>query len=70
MTIRAPLGGWRWECTASPGTPETIYGFALLSDGVVLLGVALLPAPVAIAAAGDFIDLGAIEITFVLRPMS
>jgi len=70
VTIIAPLGGWRWECSATPGSPETVYGYALVDDGGVLLGVALLNNPVTIAAIGDFLDLGSIEITFVLRPMS
>lgn len=71
VTVLAPAGGWRWECTAAPGAPETIYGFVILgTDHHKMVGCQLLPAPVTIAAAGDFIDLGTIEIRFVLRPLS
>lgn len=71
VTVIAPAGGWRWECTATPGVPETIYGFCLISsDGLLLQAVQLLPSPVAITEAGDFIDLGAIEMRFVLQPVS
>jgi hypothetical protein len=71
ITVLAPAGGYRWECTAAPGTPETIYGYALLDSTLAtLLGAAVFDTPVPIAAVGDFIDLGAVEITFVLQPMS
>ena len=71
ITILAPAGGWRWECTATPGVPETIYGFALIDDaGAVVLAAAVLDTPVTIAAIGDFIDLGAVSMQFVIRPLS
>lgn len=71
ITNLAPAGGWRWECTAAPASPESIFGFALLDSTLAtLLGVALLPAPVAIAAVGDFVDLGAVTLTFVQTPLS
>lgn len=71
ITIIAPIGGWRFECSVTPGAPETIYGFALTNNaGTVLLGCALLPVPVTISLATDFLDLGAVTITFVRTPMS
>lgn len=71
ITILAPAGGWRWECTVAPGAPEGIYGYALLSDDdATLLGVKHLDTPVSIAGVGDFIDLGAVEMRFVLSPLS
>ena len=71
ITILAPAGGWRWECTAAPLTPEGIFGFALIDDGATdLLGVEEFPTPISIAEVGDFIDLGSVEITFVLQPMA
>jgi hypothetical protein len=71
ITILAPAGGWRWVCTTAPGTPETIWGFALVNHGAtVLLAAELLEVPVAIANVGDEIDLGSVPITFVLQPMS
>ena len=71
ITILAPVGGWRFVCSAPPGAPETIYGFALLNAaGTKLFGAELLPLPITITLAGDEIDLGAVNITFVLQPMS
>ncbi len=71
ITNLAPAGGWRFECTVAPATPEPIYGFALTNNaGAVLLAVGLLAVPISIAAVGDYVDLGAVEIRFVLQPMS
>lgn len=71
ITILVPAGGYRWECTVAPGSPETIYGFALLDATLAtLLGAALLTTPVVITSVGDFVDLGAVTIRFVRNPMS
>lgn len=71
ITILVPAGGYRWECTVAPGTPQTIYGFALTdSTGATLLGASLLTTPVVITSVGDFVDLGAVTIRFVRNPMS
>jgi len=70
ITILAPVGGWRFVCTAPPGTPETIYGFILQNAAAnKIWAAALLDTPITITLAGDEIDLGAINITFVLQPM-
>jgi len=71
ITILAPVGGWRWECTAAPTPPQQIYGFGLVDDTLAdLWGCALLPTPVTITNVGDFIDLGSVAMTFVLQPIS
>jgi len=70
VTALAPAGGWRWECTAAPATPETIYGFVFTNSAPGWSFCALLPTPVTIANVGDFIDLGALEMRFVLQPIS
>lgn len=71
ITILAPAGGYRFECTATPSSPESIFGYALTTHlGAVLLGVVLFPAPLSIAEAGDFIDLGAVNMTLVSSPIS
>ncbi len=71
ITILSPVGGYRWECTSAPGSPEPIYGYALTTnDGSILLAVAMLPAPVNIGEVGDFIDLGAVTMRLVLNPIS
>lgn len=70
ITNLAPAGGWRWECTATPGVPETIFGFALLDSTLAtVIGVQTID-PVSIAVIHDFVDLGKVEIRFVLQPMS
>ena len=71
ITILAPAGGWRWECTAAPTPIQVVYGFALANDaGDELLAAALLDTPIAIGDVGDFLDLGSVEITFVIQPMT
>jgi len=71
VTILAPLGGWRWECTGAPAEAETVYGFALVDNAAAaLLGTDTLVDPVEIASVGDFVDLGKVEVGFVLQPMS
>ena len=71
LTILAPAGGWRFECSGAPASPQTVYGFALIDDaGTGLLGAELLATPVTIRDVGDFVDLGAITIRFVIQPMS
>lgn len=32
VTLKTPLGGWRWESTATPGTPETVYGLVVVNE--------------------------------------
>lgn len=71
VTNLAPAGGWRFVCTAAPTPPQQIYGYALTTTATgALLAVALLPIPVTITNVGDEIDLGAIQFTFVLTPIS
>jgi hypothetical protein len=71
ITILAPAGGWRWEATVAPSPPQTVYGFALVDDGLaVLWGLQLLLVPITIATVGDFVDAGSVQMTFVLQPLS
>lgn len=71
ITVLAPLGGYRWETGDTANLPQTIYGFALVSDGLVtLLAVAELPEPITLQDAHQFIDLDPIEFRFVLQPIS
>jgi len=71
ITILAPVGGWRWECTVAPAAPETIFGYILTDNaGAVLLGMQLLDVPVTIVNATDFIDLGSVPMRFVVQPLS
>lgn len=71
ITNLAPAGGWRWECTAAPAVPETIFGYALTDNaGAIVLAVEQLVDAIVVANIGDTIDLGAVQMTFVLQPMS
>ena len=69
ITILSPVGGYRFECSVAPASPEVIFGFALVDNAAaLLLGVAVLASPITIRAVGDFVDLGAVEMRFVLQP--
>lgn len=71
VTNLAPAGGWRYVCTVAPGSPETIYGYALTDNaGAVLLAVEILPSPIPIQSIGDEVDLGAVTFNFVAQPVS
>lgn len=71
ITVIAPAGGWVFTCTVTPGSPQQIYGYALVDNGVAnLLATALLPQPLTIAASGDFIDLGKVNFVLNAAPLS
>lgn len=71
ITIKEPLGGWRWvNADASPLT-QTIYGYCLINDaGDALLAAALLPTPITLTDIDQEINLGTVEMTFVAQPLS
>jgi hypothetical protein len=71
ITILTPVGGWRWVCTTAPGSPETIYGYAMLDTTLAtLLAMAIFDTPYIIRNVNDEIDLGSVPMTFVLQPLS
>lgn len=71
ITNKEPLGGWRWETTGLTNLPQTIYGWALLDTALaVLLGVELLPTPVALTEIGQEINIGTAKLTVVEQPMT
>jgi len=71
ITILTPAGGWRWECSSAPVTPEVVFGYALLDTTLAtLIAVEKLTTSVSIANVGDFIDLGAVIMTFVNQPIA
>jgi len=66
ITIKAPAGGYVWECTADPGSPETIFGLALVDNaGTTLLGVEKFTTPVVISAAGEQVSAGDVQMVVV-----
>ena len=71
ITVLPPATGWRWVCTAAPTPAETIYGYVLTDNaGAVLLATGLLPTPITIANVSDQIDLGDLQLTINVKPIS
>jgi hypothetical protein len=71
ITIKDPLGAYRWVTSGITNLPQTIYGYALVDNAAaVLLATALLPVPVTLTAAGQQIDLGAVTMVLVQQPIS
>lgn len=49
-----PIGGWYWECTAAPATPEVIYGAIVTNAaGALLFGAQPKETPTTIQDVGD-----------------
>jgi len=72
ISILAPVGGYRWEVhTNTTNLPQTIYGYALVSQTFnTLLAMHHFDVPITLTQIGDFIDIGTPTIRFVLQPMS
>lgn len=71
ITLLSPVGGWRWECTAAPGAPETIYGAMLTnSTGATLLALHKLATPIVVQAVADEVQLGTLKLTIASQPIS
>lgn len=71
IIINPPAGGYKWLTSGSFAGPITLYGVALLNNGLtVLLAVEAFPAPITVTAAGQIVDADPVKITFVLSPMS
>lgn len=71
ITINTPAGGWRWITGDAVNLPQTIYGYALVDNAAaVLLGMDLLVTPVSLTGAGQVVDLGTVNLSIVLQPIS
>lgn len=71
VTIKEPLGGWRFITTGVTNLPMTIYGFGLqITGGGALLAVERLATPVTLTESGQEVNLGTCKLRFVLNPMS
>lgn len=65
IQLLEPAGGFTWECTVTPASPETVYGYAVTDTAdAVLLGTALLDTPVAISVAGQGFSVPYIRLRF------
>lgn len=58
IQINEPVGGWHWQTTNLVNLPQTIFGYALTDPaGAVLWATALLPAPIALNAVAQGVDI-------------
>lgn len=70
ITIKDPVGGYRWITTGMTNLPQTIYGAALLNDaGDAILGLLVEDTPITLNAVGQQIDLGSVQMRFVAQPI-
>lgn len=57
IRLTEPAGGFEWATSSDLNLPQTITGFALLSnDEATLLGVEQLATPITLTASGQFVD--------------
>lgn len=65
LQLLEPAGGFTWECTVTPGAPETVYGFVVTDTAdAVIHGSELLPAPLTISEAGQAVVVPNIRMAF------
>jgi len=63
ITLKPPVGGWRFETTGVTNLPQTIYGFVLLNDAMdTLLASESLETPIVLTAVNQVIELSYVHI--------
>lgn len=60
VQMKEPVGGFNFVCTAAPGTPEVITGYAVILNNATLIATARLDADKEVRVVGDYVDLPAI----------
>jgi hypothetical protein len=71
ITMKEPLGGWRWAVTGSTNLPQTIQGYVLVDNGVTgWIGLAIFDNPITLTEIGQQIDIGFATFRVVLQPLS
>jgi len=71
ITIKDPLGAYRWVTTGATNLPQAIYGAALTDlAGTTLLGVVKFDEPISLTAIGQQIDLGKVDLVINPQPIS
>lgn len=64
ITLKSPVGGWRWQTTGITNLPQTIYGYALMNKNKdAYFGAEKLPVPVTLAAADQVVEFGPVDFT-------
>lgn len=65
LHVKSPAGGWRWETTDTVSLNQTIHGWVLFNgDSSELVGMGLLPTPVELSAANQFVEIDEVEFRF------
>lgn len=63
ISMLPPVTGWRWETTGTTNLPQTIFGYALVTDGLaVLLASDVLETPIVLTAVNQVVILPALAI--------
>jgi len=71
ITLEDPAGGWRWECTAAPDEPQTVFGYVLLNDAMdAVFGATKLENAITVSESGHEVTIGSVQIRMVLQPAS
>lgn len=71
ITLLPGTGTWRWVSSGGAGYPKTVYGYALVDNGIAnLLAAQTLATPIVLTADGQQVDLDPITMRFVLQPIS
>jgi len=63
ITIKSPVGGWRWETTGVTNLPQTIFGYCLLNDALdTLFACEKLDDPITLTAVNQVVELSNVTI--------
>lgn len=65
MMLKDPAGGIVWNCTVTPGSPETCYGVIVTDNaGATLLGASAFDTPQIVSASGQSVVVGDVMTKF------
>lgn len=71
ITLKAPIGGFRFVTGDLVNLPQTIYGFALLDNAMAnLFALAAFNPPIPLVSAGQQISVDDVTLTLVQLPIS
>lgn len=69
VLLNEPVGGFKWFCTVAPAAEEVVYGWAILDSGsTVVLFSDILPVPITIKEAGNFVEVPSVLAYLVNQP--
>jgi len=68
ISFKEPVGGYKFICTATPGAPEVVYGWAVIdADETFVMFTDVLTVPITIANIGNFVELTA-DLGYIVLP--